>query len=59
MTRDPQLESTLQTHELGHVTQYGILGRLFLPIYGLAHVLSGGHDNNPMERKWLPNWPGR
>jgi len=57
LTKDPQISTGTLEHELGHVTQYAILGLSFLPIYGALTVAFGGHDNNPMENELLPNWP--
>ncbi len=37
LTSAPEIAPDVLSHELGHVTQYGILGSLFLPSYGIAH----------------------
>jgi len=57
LTSDPQISVGTLEHELGHVTQYAILGPAFLPVYIPLSIL--GHDRNPLETKWLPSWPRR
>jgi RHS repeat-associated protein len=55
VTAEQQIDPGVLKHELGHVTQYAILGPQFLPVYGGFHVAAGGrHDKNLMETKLLP-----
>lgn len=60
LTTDQTITEGDLTHELGHVTQYAILGWHFLPIY-LADSIMAGFDWNKkwMETRFLPNWPRR
>ena len=60
LNKDSTMGYDTLTHELGHVTQYGILGPLFLPLYGLDSLRAGGDWNNKwMEGPLLPRWPRR
>jgi RHS repeat-associated protein len=60
ITKDPQMKTDILEHELRHVTQYGILGPLFIPLYIADSIRAGGDWNNKlMEGPFLPNWPRR
>ena len=40
LTPAPNLSPRLLSHELAHVSQYRLLGPLFLPVYGIANFAS-------------------
>jgi hypothetical protein len=60
VTTDIAMSKKDETHELGHVTQYAILGPLFIPLYIADSIRAGGNWNRKlMEGPFLPDWPRR
>lgn len=61
ITTSPDISDKIMAHELGHVTQYAILGSWFLPLYCIDSIFAGGDWNKKlMEVGPLhPTWPRR